>query len=68
MLKTKHSVAPNASPGKKLGYWLTPGRWWTVSIQRREVRLLAVYHPYIVDNYHQIYNRTGSALAAWLQR
>lgn len=57
-----------ADPGKNLGYWLNPGRWWTISIPGRDVRLLPVYHPAAVDQYDPGYRRTGSALAVWLPK
>jgi len=57
-----------ADPGRKLGYWLTPGRWWTISIQGRDVRLLPVYHPAAVDNWDRDYTRTVKALAVLLSR
>jgi hypothetical protein len=57
-----------ADPGKNLGYWLNPVRWWTISIPGRDVRLLPVYHPAVVDQYDPGYRRTGSALAVWLPK
>ena len=57
-----------ADPGRKLGHWLKPGRWWTISINGRNVQLLPVYHPSTVDNYDPDYRQTGQALAAWLPR
>ena len=29
-----------ADPGRKLGYWLEPGRWWTISMPGRQTALV----------------------------
>jgi hypothetical protein len=52
-----------ADPAKKLDYWLTPGRWWTVSMPRKTVRVLPVYHPSTAGNYDPGYSRTRDAVA-----
>lgn len=55
-----------AHPAKNLGYWLTPGRWWTVSTPGTTVRVLPVYHPSTADNYDPSYSRTKNAVAHFL--
>jgi hypothetical protein len=52
-----------ADPGKKLDYWLTPGRWWDVSMPDRNIRLLPIYHPSTVGNCDLGYSRTRDAVA-----
>jgi uracil-DNA glycosylase len=67
-LSTGEWVDRYADEQKTLGYWLTPGRWWTVFTQGRNLRLLPVYHPARVEKYDRGYTQTGDALAAWLRR
>jgi uracil-DNA glycosylase len=55
-----------ADPGRPLRYWLELGRWWTISIPGRDIRLLPAFHPARIDDYDPGYERTGKALAACL--
>jgi uracil-DNA glycosylase len=66
-LPTGEWVDRYADEQKTLGHWLTPGRWWTISMQGRNLRLLPVYHPSRVEQYDPDYSQTGDALAAWLR-
>ncbi|MGA3180224.1 MAG: hypothetical protein ABSF38_07785, partial [Verrucomicrobiota bacterium] len=64
-----HSIPPcwvdrPADPGRNLRYWLEPGRWWTISIPGRNIRLLPIYHPVRMDDNDPGYERTAQALAA----
>lgn len=53
---------------KNLGFWLNPGKWWTVKVAETELRLLPIYHPARVDKYDRGYQRTSKALVAMLAR
>jgi hypothetical protein len=51
-----------ADQDRRLDHWLTPGRWWTISIQGSDMRLLPVYYPATVDKWDRDYTRTRKAL------
>jgi hypothetical protein len=67
-LPTGEWVDRYADEQKTLGYWLTPGRWWTILALGRNLRLLPVYHPSRVEKHDPGYSQTVDALAAWLRR
>ena len=56
-----------ADPSKKLGYWLTPGRWWTILLPETAFRLLPVYHPSTADRYDPGYAHTEHSIAGLLR-